>query len=118
MNINFDYKHRNASEIESLLNYLNDSYTPVLSEQVDFKLYSEKLAKNAEFIFLLVNDKTIGWVAYYVNQNESFITSIGIHKDFHGLKLREKLYQEFEKTVLNKGVKLIKLEVPFKFHPF
>jgi len=114
MNITFNTKKKKLSELKQLLHFLSDSYQPTLKSQVNIDVYAIKLNDLANFIFINDNLKTIGLLAYYISGEESFITSIGIHKNYHGKKLGQILFDYYIDIIIQKKIQKIKLHVHHK----
>jgi len=100
-----------SSHDPNLLNYLNSSYVPPLDRQIDLKIYAKKLKEKSEILYFNIEDKCIGILAYYLRDKVCFITSISIHKDYHGNGYGKLYFNYFIDKIRKKSVKEIILEV-------
>ena len=71
------------SEVLSLLNRFDDSSEKPLHAGVDFSTYSIKLSQYAYFIIAIENDLQMGFVAYYLNDENHFayVPQVVVHKE-------------------------------------
>jgi len=69
-------------EVLNLLTYFDDSSDIPLHEGLNFDKYSEKLSRYAYFVLAIENDKQLGFIAYYLNEEERYlyIPQIVVHK--------------------------------------
>lgn len=70
-------------EVFSLLNHFDDSSDTPLSQGLDFTSYSKKLSEFAHFVVTYDDDKMIGFIAYYLNEDGHFayIPQTVVHRD-------------------------------------
>lgn len=83
-------------ELESFLHEINDSFTPKLNETYTISAYAEKLMNYAEFFIACLNNKIIGFIAFYCNdeqKNNAHIPILGIDGKHRGIGLGSKLLQ-------------------------
>lgn len=89
-----DFKYfwadKNNYTSELLLGFLikvDDTFVIPLHERVALKEYAEKLAYNAENLFVIINDTVIASCSVYCNEKEAFISSIAVKSDYlrHGI---------------------------------
>lgn len=69
-------------EVLQLLGYFDDSSDIPLHKSVDFASYSKKLSLYAHFLFVVKHGKQMGFIAYYLNEEDAFvyIPQIVVHK--------------------------------------
>ena len=85
-----------------------------LFERVNIDEYSFKLAENASVIVAIENDKIIGFLSLYLNDNISniaYITLIGVSLDYQNQGYGSKLLNYAIKLAKSNDMKYIKLEV-------
>ncbi len=111
MNFKILHEKKTEEEILLLLKFLNDSYLPTLTSQVDLTEYARKLYKNAEILYLNVDNKNIGILAYYLTTSGCYITSLGVYKFYHGSGFGNILFNHFLKLIKEKSIREITLEV-------
>ncbi len=99
-------------EVLNLLAYFDDSSDIPLHEGLNFNTYSEKLSQNAYFVLAIENDKQLGFIAYYLNEEKRYlyipqivVHKLGRHKGIGHLMLSE-LFTLYKKKFLE-----IRLEV-------
>lgn len=89
-----DFKYfwadKNNYTSELLLGFLievDDTFVIPLHERVALKEYADKLAYNAENLFVIFNDTIIASCSVYCNEKEAFISSIAVKSDYlrHGV---------------------------------
>lgn len=81
MTIKYNLK-LSKEEVLTLLHYFDSSSDIPLSEGLDLVAYSEKLSNYAQFIIAYDEKEMLGFVAYYQNQEGSFVyvPQIVVHK--------------------------------------
>lgn len=87
---------------------------PISSRNIDLDLYSEKLYNNAIFILEKDNEKNIGFISMYVNDEINkiaYLIFLAIHEKYRKLGLGKELITKAEKTAIDSGMKKMKLEV-------
>ncbi len=72
-NINYIKTELSYDEVLHLLQQCDRNFSPCLSHNLDFVQYAQKLSACAHFILALEADKTVGFVAYYLNKKGEFI---------------------------------------------
>lgn len=111
--MNFIVVHDSLSKnsLIEVLEYLDQSYTPALSKQVEISEYAEKLSEKAKFIFLKRENRIIGLIAYYISNTKSYVSTFGIHKDHHHQGLGQHLFNAYLNEVSKSSIRTIELEV-------
>lgn len=104
------YRSLPFERILKLLISLDKEYIPKLSDQVNLRDYSNKLAKSANFI-LLKNKLDIGLIAYYINKDFCFISSFGIPSNYQGHGFSQRMFSKLVEIVSEFGISQIRLEV-------
>lgn len=113
MDIINHYQSLPYKRILKLLISLDEEYSPKLSDQVNLKEYSIKLAKSANFI-LLEDKLDVGLIAFYLNKDFCFITSFGIPSNYQGKGFSQKMFSKLVEIISRNGIPQIRLEVNVK----
>ena len=100
------------SEVLSLLKRFDDSSEIPLHEGIDFNTYSIKLSQYAFFVIAIENDLQMGFVAYYLNDENHFayIPQVVVHKDARHIGLGHTMFNMLIES-LDTDIECIKLEV-------
>lgn len=102
-------------EILRLLEKVDVHFSPFpLSERVDIKLYSEKLAEHAIHFSVEDDNHVIGMCCCYMNdpnKTKAFLSVICIDPEYVGLGLGKMLMHKFRKHAQINGYEYIELEV-------
>ena len=100
------------SEVLSLLNRFDDSSEKPLHEGIDFSTYSIKLSQYAYFIIAIENDLQMGFVAYYLNDDNHFayVPQVVVHKEARHKGLGHSMFNVLCDS-LAANIECIKLEV-------
>ena len=100
------------SEVLSLLNRFDDSSEKPLHAGIDFSTYSIKLSQYAYFIIAIENDLQMGFVAYYLNDDNHFayVPQVVVHKEARHKGLGHSMFKVLCDS-LTSNIKCIKLEV-------
>ena len=71
------------SEVLSLLERFDDSSDEPLHESLDFIQYSKKLSENAYFVIATEKNLQIGFIAYYLNDENHFayVPQVVVHRN-------------------------------------
>lgn len=115
--LDFDavYNIENNNEALRVLHFLQKvdrNFIPALSERVDLINYSNKLAINGENLFVVLQGEDIGHASAYINtEQDSFLSSIAVIKEFHGKKIAANLLLSIIQLCKNKKSKALYLEV-------
>jgi len=107
-----DY-HLNKEEIFNFLFKCDDQFPIDLSDMVDLKDYSDKLAKHSTQTCFYNDSALIGILLYYTNNKEksAFIPIIGILKEYQSMGIGTKLLLETMKYLSQNGFNSVRLEV-------
>lgn len=100
-------------EVLRLLNEFNMEFEPPLSSRIDIKAYAEKLSRYANFLIAEEQNRVIGYLAFYKNQNamELYITSLCVSNTHRGKGIGKKLLDHLCNIGLSEGYSNISLEV-------
>ena len=71
-----------VARIESFLREIEDIMIPALTNRVDIDAYSQKLAANADTIFIVKDSVDIASCSIYCNSEDAFISSIAVKQEF------------------------------------
>lgn len=99
-------------EVLSLLEHFDSSSVVPLHEGLDFKTYSQKLSQYAYFVLASEMNKQMGFIAYYINEDNHFvyIPQIVVHKDARHKGLGHSMINVLCDSI-GEDMKFIKLEV-------
>ncbi len=100
------------SEVLSLLERFDDSSDSPLHEGLDFKTYSHKLSQHAYFVLASENDRQLGFIAYYLNEENHFVyvPQIVVHRDARHKGLGHSMFNVLCDSIAT-DMECIKLEV-------
>lgn len=111
-------KEYTVSKIESydkvlkILETFDSYFDPCISIKVgDLRNYAKKLHGNAVTVLLTMDHKDAGFVSFYVNHKEIYISLIAVHPEFRRYHLGTVLLNNVESYCYNNNVNYIKLEV-------
>jgi len=95
------------------LNLVDDQFHVKLSERVNIEDYSTKLSKAAMNYYLVIDEKDVGHLGFYVNKSDGFlfISSIALMKDFEGRGLAGKLIGFLKDYAVNLQIYKVSLHV-------
>lgn len=102
------------NQLVSLLNELGELLPDPLSKRVNIFEYSQKIISNADIACMYVQDKIVGIVAIYTNDNqyyEAFVSFLGIFPSVQRRGLGKILMSEAISYAKEKGMQIIKLKV-------
>lgn len=71
-----------VARIESFLREIEDIMIPALTNRVNIDAYSQKLAVNADTIFIVKDSVDIASCSIYCNSENAFISSIAVKQEF------------------------------------
>jgi ribosomal protein S18 acetylase RimI-like enzyme len=111
-----DCNRQISNRIEMLLNHIGSNFSPRLDELVDMHDYSEKISKKACVVMAYNNEqeKDVGLIAFYANRSSrdySYITSIGIDREYFGEGLAHKMLNEAIIICRERGFESVELDV-------
>jgi len=101
------------SEINDHLNECSNLFVPSLNKYVNIENYSKKIFDRGVRFESYYNNKLIGLLVLYVNdQNQtSFITNVSVDFNYHKKEVANKLLEKCKNYVISKNYKEIILEV-------
>lgn len=96
----------------SLLREFDSAFDPMLHEDLDLSGYSQKLAFNAYFILAKMDAKTIGFIAYYLNEEGQFcyVPLLAVNNSFRNCGIAKGMFRELYSIIPDRA-KNILLEV-------
>lgn len=103
-----------VKELYGFLVECDNQFSPLLSSRVNLVKYSEKLFFNSIIIYARENNKTVGLMAFYVNDSSldyAFISLICVLKGYEGKGIGSKFIYDCIAIGNKKGFKSIRLEV-------
>jgi len=106
-------KGGSADRILEFLRSVDDSFGPSLSSRVDLHIYSQKLANDAENIFLTANGMPIAHAAFYCNDRNTkvaFVSSLSVRAEFRGKGAGEFLINTVIQNCAATGMESVRLE--------
>ena len=102
-------------KVEQVLLLFDMSFSRPLSERVgNLRDYAQKLAENAIIHTISIEDKTIGFIAYYCNDvltKEAYITQIAVVDHYKRLRIGNILLDLCVEMSKQKGMKKLVCEV-------
>lgn len=101
-------------EIKRILYDFDNVFCPKISEIIkDFDEYALKLSKYAKFYNIKLKKEEVGFIAFYINNTTkiSYLTLIGIKKEYQNLDYGKKLMNLYEKISKIEKMEILKLEV-------
>ncbi|MFA5644526.1 MAG: GNAT family N-acetyltransferase [Patescibacteria group bacterium] len=112
----FNYKidSATAENIEEHLTMCSDMFFPPLATYVNIHDYSIKLRKYAVTFEAWNNNKLVGLLACYLNNDKSylgFISNVSVFKKFTGKGVADQLLKNTIQFALSKKYKYLELEV-------
>ncbi len=108
------YKINTASEDSILthLNHCNNQFVPALSTRVSLEAYAKKLAHYAILFEAWVDEKLIGTVAMYLNeQKHGYITNVSVYNEYGGKGIAKQIFVNLIEYTKANNISEIKLEV-------
>jgi len=101
-------------EIINILNEFNNDFTPPISKKVgNLDQYSNKLYNNA-FVYAIISEKNLGFIAFYANDSIkkiTYIPFIAVSKEARNNSIGSKLLSICHDKAKELGMRFIKLEV-------
>ena len=114
------YKINTASEDSVLthLNHCNNQFVPSLSTRVSLKAYAKKLTNYALLFEGWSNEKLIGMVAMYLNeQKQGYITNVSVYSEYSGKGIAKEIFANLIEFAKANKISEIKLEVSIFNNP-
>ncbi len=112
-NIKYRIKKTTKNEIYLHLIQCNDEFIPKLDTRVNLEEYSNKIEQFAITFEAWYNEKLVGLIATYLNQENElgFITNVSVVKNYMGVGVASKLLEMCINYMEDRNIKNIKLEV-------
>ena len=102
-------------KIEQVLLLFDSSFPRPLSERIgNLKDYARKLSENAVINIVSLENKIIGFAAYYCNdglKKQAFLTQIAVADDFQGQRVGDILLEFCIETSIQNGMEKLVCEV-------
>lgn len=114
IDIEYSIGKTSLSDIYLHLQEVNDSFAPTLSTVVDLEFFAKKIYDNAVRFEAWHNQKLVGVLSTYFNDNttkDGFINHISIENFYKNQGISKKLMTSCIKYGINNGFESIKLEV-------
>ncbi len=100
-----------SNRLNKILEKLDKTFIPILSERVNINEYAQKLARSAEIFYVIKDGQDIGNCAVYLNETNGFISSIAIKPEYTRMHLGETLWKAVRKLAISKKIYTITLKV-------
>ena len=109
-------QYKRLTDEKSIYNAIEQFHSEfsTLSERVDLREYSNKLAQHSSCELMVKDTEVVGIVAMYTNSVQTktaFVTLIGIHNEFQGKGYGTILLKHCCEIAQNAGMNKIRLEV-------
>ena len=98
----------------NLINKLDKNYIPPISNLTDIEEYCKKLIAKAIILIISIDNKDLGLIAFYANDQISktvYISSIGLAKEIQNQGLGKKLLEKAIIKAKKNKMRKIQLEV-------
>lgn len=108
------YKVNTAPEdaILTHLNHCNNQFDPALSARVSLETYAKKMADYATIFEAWADQKLIGMVAMYLNeQKHGYITNVSVYTEYGGKGIAKQIFMNLMEYAKTNNVTEIELEV-------
>jgi ribosomal protein S18 acetylase RimI-like enzyme len=108
------YKLNTASEDNILthLNVCNNQFVPALNTRVSLDAYAKKMANFAILFEAWLDEKLIGMVAMYLNeQKHGYITNVSVYNKYRGKGIAKQIFVNLLEYTKTNNISEIKLEV-------
>lgn len=89
----------------------DNCFIPKLSERVNIEEYAQKLAQNAENIFVSYEGQDIGACSVYCNSDIAFISSFAVKPEYMRMKIGSHMMGQVVQQTKQLKCKSIRLEV-------
>lgn len=114
MNINYKISSANPNQIYSLLLNCDENFIPKLSNKTNIGEYANKIYNNAINFEAWNEDRLIGIISMYINQEKTlfgYITNVSILSEYANKGLASHLLAQCIEYSMDKNLFCIKLEV-------
>jgi len=117
--IEFRLNHASESKLAEHLRCCDADFIPPLSHRVEIETYAEKIKQKAMRFEAWSDNKLIGLVAAYLNNEKKcgFITSVSVLRDWTGKGVAGKLMKQCIRHAISSDMRQLKLEVAANNHP-
>ena len=108
------YKLNTASKdiILTHLNHCNYQFVPALSTRVALEAYAKKMADYSILFEAWFDEKLIGMVAMYLNENkQGYITNVSVYNEYSGNGIAKQIFVNLMEYTKANNISEIKLEV-------
>lgn len=108
------YKLNTASEVNILthLIHCNNQFVPALSTRVSLETYAKKIANYAILFEAWFDEKLIGMVAMYLNENKhGYITNVSVYNEYRGNGIAKQIFVNMMDYTKANNISEVKLEV-------
>ena len=108
------YKLNTASKdiILTHLNHCNNQFVPALSTRVALEAYAKKMADYSILFEAWFDEKLIGMVAMYLNENkQGYITNVSVYNEYSGNGIAKQIFVNLMEYTKANNISEIKLEV-------
>lgn len=109
------FKVVEVNEFERLFSILNDFnfiFKPELTERIlSLEVYSQKILSNGYAYAVVDGENTVGFITFYINDEEIFIALIAVEEKYRGNNIGSKLLEYIEEICRTNRISNIRLEV-------
>ncbi len=109
--VRIEYKNKNSKEILRYFILNKDVFFTDLENRINIIDYSQKLAKNANQIWLYFENDIKGFAAFYSNLNFGYLSTISIKKECQGKNFGKLLLKKIIEILIDKDIYRLQLEV-------
>ncbi len=112
MEIEYKINSANLDDVLSHLNHCNNQFIPPLSSRVSLDNYAKKITENAILFEGWAEEKLVGMVAMYLNDdNHGYITNVSVYKEFGGKGIAKQIFVNLIGYSKLNNISELKLEV-------
>lgn len=106
---------KNTASVNTIfihLNHCNNQFVPALSTRVSLEVYAKKMVYNAILFEAWTDEKLIGMVAMYLNeQKHGYITNVSVYNEHVGKGIAKQIFVNLMEFAKANSISEIKLEV-------
>jgi len=112
MQIVYKINTASADTIFTHLNHCNNQFVPALNTRVSLEAYAKKIADYAILFEAWADEKLIGLVAIYLNeQKHGYITNVSVYNEYSSKGIAKKIFVNLMEYAMANNISEIKLEV-------
>ena len=112
MQIVYKINTTSADTIFKHLNHCNNQFVPALSTRVSLEAYAKKMVNCAILFEAWADEKLIGMVAMYLNeQKNGYITNVSVYDEYGGKGIAKQIFVNLMEYAKANNISEIKLEV-------